>query len=88
MGNADKLSAELLEAMSGGVDQMTDGGESIPAAKASGVVRVSERPDEADDNRMLTPSLLPKAVGDIRGAVFSLKALGGMIEGYHDEDEE
>ena len=44
MSGAEKLSTDLLNAMSGGVDQMTDGGDSMPAPKESGVV-ISERLD-------------------------------------------
>lgn len=84
MGNAEKLGKDLLEAMSGGVDQMTAGGDSVPAPKESGVI-ISERPDE-DDNRMLTKSLMPRAIGDIRSTMVSLAMLAGLTEGDHHEE--
>ena len=84
MSGAEKLSTDLLNAMSGGVDQMTDGGDSMSAPKESGVV-ISERPD-ADDNRMLTRSLMPKAIGDIRQHMVSLAVLAGLTEGDHSEE--
>lgn len=74
-----------MEIMSGGVDQMTAGADTVPQPKESGVVHISERPDE-DDNRMLTRSLMPKAIDDIRESMVSLAMLAGLTEGDHGEE--
>ncbi len=85
MSSAEKFNTDLMEAMSSGVDQMTAGTDPIPQPEESGVVRVSEKPD-ADDNRMLTRSLIPKAAGDIRKKLISLATLAGLTEGDQSEE--
>ena len=93
MGDAEKLSSDLLEAMSGGVDQMTDGLHEPPKPEESGVVvRVlSDARDQlaavdfSEDNRPLTPSLFPKAASAMMHVKPKLSE--GFVEGEPEQQD-
>lgn len=89
MSAAEKLDKTLLEAMGGGVDQMTDGDAVIPTpAESSVVAKVLEEAKESlaavsfdisADNRPLTPSIFPAAASAMMGKVAPLG--NGFVEG-------